>query len=624
MKQFLLALALALTFTPSALAGVSNGQAVNAANTNAAFMDKNTSATFTTAIADIRGGIETKSAVDSTSTGALQNVTLVAPITIYTNVSLSSIQNITLANRADASLITVRNNTGGVLTLKNLSGGTASLQINTAIGADLALPSGAAANMYYDTVNTKWQVVSLAGSDVSASNITVGSLSIPHGGTGQTTRTLALDALLPTQNLGNLGQALTANNGGGVGWSILQSAGGGTGLASPVAHSLIITNGASAYNTITGGGGTLLNGIASSDPAFTLTPTLGVNATSDGVLNIATSVGSGQSISIKNGGATSAYNFILPTTAGTTGQTLISQGGGSTAMTWGAGGGTVAQNVTTQTLLNGTTSYYLTYVFTVTSANATAAATYTNNSKTCTVEATIAAQTTLLAFCTGDPLASGTLTKSTGSGDSTITFSAWVKPVRLEIIGVGGGGGSSSSGTGSSGSAASSNGGNTTFGSILTATGGGKGTAYLTQAPSAGGTCTSGDWGVQGGNGAPPRINTSSLGTVDAPLSGTGGGTFLAPSTPPGENQGGGSQSCIGYGSGGGPPGLINGASNTLMGSPGAGGGTCFLNVAASSLAYPVTVAIGAGTAGASAGTSGQAGGSGCNGVLIVKEHYNY
>jgi hypothetical protein len=65
------------------------------------------------------------------------------------------------------------------------------------------------------------------------------------------------------------------------------------------------------------------------------------------------------------------------------------------------------------------------YTFTVTSANATAGATYTNNGQTFTVLATIVAGTTLLCSGTGAPLASGTLTKTTGTGDATITFSAF-------------------------------------------------------------------------------------------------------------------------------------------------------------------------------------------------------
>jgi hypothetical protein len=65
------------------------------------------------------------------------------------------------------------------------------------------------------------------------------------------------------------------------------------------------------------------------------------------------------------------------------------------------------------------------YVFTISSGNATAGATYTNNAHTFTVLNTISAQTTLVCSSTGDPTASGTLTKTSGTGDATITFSAF-------------------------------------------------------------------------------------------------------------------------------------------------------------------------------------------------------
>ncbi len=55
------------------------------------------------------------------------------------------------------------------------------------------------------------------------------------------------------------------------------------------------------------------------------------------------------SISIKGQAAAGTYNFNMPTTAGTAGQVLASQGGGSTAMTWidPAGGGTLLGLTTT-------------------------------------------------------------------------------------------------------------------------------------------------------------------------------------------------------------------------------------------------------------------------------------
>jgi len=142
-----------------AKASVSDGQPVNAATTNAAFMDKNTATTFTVALVDMEGGFEVTTAADSTSTGANQNVTLTHGITTFTNASLSSIQNLTYTNRSDATWIVLRNKTGSTLTLKNLSGGTAGNQIDTGIGADMPIQDDGSVQLYYNTVSSKWQVM---------------------------------------------------------------------------------------------------------------------------------------------------------------------------------------------------------------------------------------------------------------------------------------------------------------------------------------------------------------------------------------------------------------------------------------------------------------------------------
>ncbi len=69
---------------------------------------------------------------------------------------------------------------------------------------------------------------------------------------------------------------------------------------------------------------------------------------------------------------------------------------------------------------NNTTSY----TFTVTSANATIGAIYSNNGQQFTVLSTIVGQTTLTTTGSNNPESSGTLTKVSGTGDATITFSA--------------------------------------------------------------------------------------------------------------------------------------------------------------------------------------------------------
>lgn len=72
------------------------------------------------------------------------------------------------------------------------------------------------------------------------------------------------------------------------------------------------------------------------------------------------------------------------------------------------------------------TGLLTTYTFTCSTASATIGATYTNSGKTYTVAATIAGALVLNATGTSAPGASGTLTKASGTGDATITYSAFV------------------------------------------------------------------------------------------------------------------------------------------------------------------------------------------------------
>lgn len=65
------------------------------------------------------------------------------------------------------------------------------------------------------------------------------------------------------------------------------------------------------------------------------------------------------------------------------------------------------------------------YTFTISSGNATLGATYTNNGNTYTVAKTVAAGLTVVMTGPAAPAASGTLTKTTGTGDATLTFSTF-------------------------------------------------------------------------------------------------------------------------------------------------------------------------------------------------------
>ena len=74
--------------------------------------------------------------------------------------------------------------------------------------------------------------------------------------------------------------------------------------------------------------------------------------------------------------------------------------------------------------------------FTITAANASIGAVYTNNGQTFTVTYDNCSNcTTLRTVGSGLPEASGTLTKSSGTGDATLTFSAYSATTNLQVGG---------------------------------------------------------------------------------------------------------------------------------------------------------------------------------------------
>ena len=147
-------------------------------------------------------------------------------------------------------------------------------------------------------------------------------------------------------------------------------------------------------------------------------------------------------------------------------------------------------------------THYPTRIFCIDPGSATVAATYTNNGHTFTVSATVASSRYVKMTGDGAPTASGTLTKTSGTGDSTITFYAVRIPISIEVemVGAGGGGAGATANNGGDGTA-------TSFGSVQAAAGGG-------------GVTNGGTGGVAAAAG------TSSLG---------GGGGIIAIGTP-GEN----------------------------------------------------------------------------------------
>lgn len=108
-------------------------------------------------------------------------------------------------------------------------------------------------------------------------------------------------------------------------------------------------------------------------------------------------------------------------TSNTTGTTAVTANPATVTITPGPTSSILILNIVQNSASARTGTFY---TFTVTSANATVGDTYTNNGQTFTVAYTISASTTLVCSATGAPTASGTLTRATGTGDTTITFSA--------------------------------------------------------------------------------------------------------------------------------------------------------------------------------------------------------
>lgn len=95
------------------------------------------------------------------------------------------------------------------------------------------------------------------------------------------------------------------------------------------------TNGTVINCTLAGSAGQVLGGTGAN---FTATPTLGSSGTT-GTLSFTGSTSG--TVTIQPQATAGTYNFNLPTTAGSAGQVLTSQGGGASAMTWTTLGSTV-------------------------------------------------------------------------------------------------------------------------------------------------------------------------------------------------------------------------------------------------------------------------------------------
>lgn len=323
---------------------------------------------------------------------------------------------------------------------------------------------------------------------------------------------------------------------------------------------------------------------------------------------------------------------------GSLNQVLTSQGG-TNAPVWANVGAATAP---TQTILNATGTQ-TGWLFTISTSSTVAVGdTYTNNSNTYTVQGALTAQSGQVLYMSGTGATSGTaLTRATGSGTSSITFStkiatatytppASVLYLHIKMAGGGGGGagsGTQTSGTCNGGSTTTATAGTTSFwgANVLFANGGAGGTCGTVGG--AGGTAgTSGSGtvsglGSTGSAGANAGITDSSTSNTAPPAGGAGGNTpyFNGAGQPNGASAG--MTANANTGSGGGGAGYSNGTTSGGLGSGGGSGGLADYKVT-----VPITGSIPyiVGTHGnaGGAGTSGAAGGAGADGVIWIDQYF--
>lgn len=268
----------------------------------------------------------------------------------------------------------------------------------------------------------------------------------------------------------------------------------------------------------------------------------------------------------------------------------------------------------------GSSTYVPTCIFNVVSANATIGDTYTNNGQTFTIQKTISSGIQLIAIGTGSPSASGTLTRTSGSGDSTISFVKVIRPLSLKVTVIGAGGGGAGGGANADGSPGT-DGTASSFGtSLLVANGGPGGAPGGSSVAIPGGTASLGGAlgiAIQGaGSNFGMLIAGSSIITgapgASSPL---GGGGYAGTLNP---GNGGNASANTGSGGGGG------GQDTTSQGNGGGGGAAGGYVVALITLIMNYAVVVGAkGVGGAiGGGLNPSSGGDGADGIILVEESY--
>lgn len=332
------------------------------------------------------------------------------------------------------------NATSGLLTLQAVTGALGAVTVSLPAATDTLVgkaTTDALTNKTYDTAGTG-NVFNVNGAKLVSlgATLTISATVLQtaaHTGDVTTPANSFVTTCLKTNGVafGPFATVATGTSGGVPFWSSASTIG---------SSALLAANGI----MVGGGSGTAPN--TGTNFSFSAANVLvaGVNASITGAIDFTNGGVGGASARVQNASATVAYNFNLPGTAGSSGQPLLSGGGGGAAQTYG----TLGQGA------GGT------------------------------------GQTTLAAYLATFPKPT---TQVFTSGSGTYTTPANVTWIEVMLQGAGSGGQGSGAGAGNSLA-----GGNTTF-STLTANGG----AASVNAGTPGGTGSGGDINIVGGTGGP-------------------------------------------------------------------------------------------------------------------------
>jgi len=290
----------------------------------------------------------------------------------------------------------VAGTTAGTIGLSGVTSGVVTLQTAATAGTwSLTLPTSGGTSGYVLTTNgsgvTTWTNPTSLGIDldVGTTAITGGtngrvlydnsgvlgeysSVPVSFGGTGQTT--LTVHGVL----IGNTTSGINATT-AGTQYQVLQSGGAsadptwstatypstatgtgtilradGTNWAATTAtypntttiNRILYSSANNTISEITTGNGGLLNTNSSGVPSITATPTIGVQSTTQGSLTFANTAAGAYPVKVQSSNSTSAaWTLTLPTTAGSSGQALITDGSGNAS--WGPAGSSITDDTTT-------------------------------------------------------------------------------------------------------------------------------------------------------------------------------------------------------------------------------------------------------------------------------------